>query len=508
MQVRLILGDQLNQNHSWFQSSPQDDVTYCMFEMRQETDYVQHHIQKILSFFLAMRAFANDLQSRGHRVVYYKLDQEENTQDLKENLKKVIQHYGADNWAYQCPDEYRLDRMLGEIEAELGLPCEVVDTEHFLSSRQELSEFFGEKNYVMENFYRMMRRKHEVLMDGDQPATGKWNYDHENRKKLPKKIEIPPVKSFRRNVEDLVDMLDRQGVNFIGTVDPENFVWPVTEKEGEELLQHFLAECLPYFGTYQDALTERGWSLFHSRLSFLINAKILNPLRVIRAVEKEWRKGQRITIAQAEGFIRQILGWREYMRGIYWDQMPNFAETNYFDHQRKLPDWYWTGETKMTCLRHAVQQSLTHSYAHHIQRLMVTGNFALLTGVHPDEVDRWYLGIYVDAIEWVEITNTRGMSQFADGGLVGTKPYVSSGSYINKMSDYCSGCAYNVKERTSADACPLNSLYWNFLDGHRDKLESNPRMSMMYRVWDKMQSDQKSDILERAAYCLEHVNEL
>lgn len=508
MQVRLILGDQLNSGHSWYQDGSDEEVVYCMFEMRQETDYVKHHIQKIVSFFLAMRAFANDLQESGHKVIYYMLDDERNTQDLKENLKNVIDDHNAESWSYQAPDEYRLDEMLKSIQKEVDLPCEVTDTEHFLSSRSELRDFFGEKNYVMENFYRMMRKKHNVLMEGDEPATGKWNYDHDNRKKLPKKIEIPPIKSFQRNVKEVLEMIDGQGVQYMGSLEVDDFVWPVTKKEGEELLEYFLENCLPNFGTYQDAMTERGWSLFHSRLSFLINAKILQPLDIIRAVEKEWRKGQRITIAQAEGYIRQILGWREYMRGIYWDKMPDFAKTNFFENERELPDWYWTGDTKMTCLRHAVKQSLTYGYAHHIQRLMVTGNFALLTGVHPDEVDRWYLGIYVDAIEWVEITNTRGMSQYADGGLVGTKPYVSSGSYINKMSDYCSGCVYKVKEKTTADACPLNSLYWNFLDHHRDKLESNPRMTMMYRVWDKMASERKTDILERAEYCLEHVNEL
>ena len=300
-------------------------------------------------------------------------------------------------------------------------------------------------------------------MENGEPATGKWNYDHDNRKKLPKGLEPPKPKYFKRDVSDLVNVINEAGVETIGRIEPSNFIWPVTKEEGAEMLDFFIDECLPQFGMFQDAMTPEYWSLFHSRLSFLINSKVLHPLTVVRAVEEAWqRQPDRVTIAQAEGFIRQVLGWREYMRGIYWAKMPEYAEHNFFDHQRPLPEWYWTGDTKMKCLSHSINQSLDHAYAHHIQRLMVTGNFALLAGIHPDAVDAWYLGIYIDAIEWVEITNTRGMSQFADGGIVGSKPYVSSGSYIHKMSHYCKECAYNVKDKFGQNACPFNSLYWDF----------------------------------------------
>ncbi|NVJ46898.1 MAG: hypothetical protein HWE07_07210 [Cytophagia bacterium] len=269
-----------------------------------------------------------------------------------------------------------------------------------------------------------------------------------------------------------------------------------------------MKECLPYFGAYQDAMTTKGWSLFHSRLSFAMNVKLISPQEVIQRTEETWQENQEIPLSAVEGFIRQILGWREYMRGIYWKFMPGYAKENFFQNDRKLPGWFWSGKTKMKCLSHAIGQSLDYAYAHHIQRLMVTGNFALLAGIHPDEVDQWYLGIYIDAVEWVEITNTRGMSQFADGGIVATKPYVSSANYLHKMSHYCSGCSYDHKKKLGEKACPFNSLYWDFLERNRGSLQKNPRMGMIYRVWDKNSAENKKQIIEQAASYLERIEEL
>lgn len=276
-----------------------------------------------------------------------------------------------------------------------------------------------------------------------------------------------------------------------------------------QLMDYFMEYCLPLFGTFQDAMTPVSWSVYHSRLSFALNAKLISPKEVINAAIKYWESHQeQIQFNQLEGFVRQIIGWREYMRGIYWAKMPQYAQLNYFNHQNPLPSWFWDGETKMNCLKQSIKQSLQFAYAHHIQRLMVTGNFALLAGVHPDEVDAWYLGIYIDALDWVEITNTRGMSQFADGGIVGTKPYVSSATYIDKMSHYCGKCYYDKNKKTGDKACPFNSLYWNFYDLHQSKLRGNPRIGMMYNVWDRMAAQQKTDLLQQAAYYLEHINTL
>lgn len=507
--VRLILGDQLNVNHSWF-LSPSDDVLFVLMEIRTETDYAQHHIQKVLAFFSAMRAFAAALEEQGHRVRYFKLDDSDNRQSFAANLQQVTTACDAESWSYQLPDEFRLDGELRAAEEAMALPCEVVDTEHFLTERSSVKALFaGKKTFLMERFYRHMRVKHNVLMDGEGPAGGRWNFDTENRKKLPKGAAILPAKSFERDVSDLRAMIQAAGVETMGRVDANRFAWPVTRAEGLELLDHFVSHLLPRFGTYQDAMTTRDWSLFHSRLSFVMNVKLLHPMEVIRAVEQAWRENpELITLSQAEGFIRQVLGWREYMRGIYWAKMPEFATLNFFEHKRPLPEWFWTGETRMKCLSHAIHQSLEHAYAHHIQRLMVTGNFALLAGIDPDHVDAWYLGVYIDALEWVEITNTRGMSQFADGGIVGSKPYVSSANYMHKMGDYCAQCSYDHKAKVGEDACPFNSLYWHFHNRNRAQLERNPRIGMVYRTWDRMASDKRSALLEHADEVLERLEEL
>ncbi len=507
--LRLILGDQLNIRHNWY-GIKSDDIVYVMLEMRQETDYVKHHIQKIIGFFLAMRAFAEKLKEKGHRVIYWTIGDENNEQDLVKNLKKLIHENKIECFEYQLPDEYRLDRQLKQFCKALTIVSSATDTEHFLTGRHDLAHFFeGKKQYLMENFYRHMRKKYDVLMDGDDPMGMKWNYDKENRRKLPDEVKIPEPKTFDREIEDIKKEIEEADVNYIGRVDTRNFTWPVTRSEVLRLFRHFLKYCLADFGRYQDALTERSWTVFHSRLSFGLNTKLVSPLEIIRNTEDYWKEHKKdVSLAQVEGFIRQILGWREFMRGVYWAHMPDYAHKNYFNHQRKLPQWYWTGKTSMKCLSHAINQSLNHAYAHHIQRLMVTGNFGLIAGVDPNEMDDWYLGVYIDAIEWVEITNTRGMSQFADGGIVGTKPYATSANYIHKMGHYCGDCHYKHHLKTGEKACPFNSLYWNFYHRNRNRLEDNPRIGMMYRTWDRMDPEKQKEILAQADYYLDHLDDL
>ncbi len=507
--LRLILGDQLNINHSWFKTV-NDNITYVMMEVRTETDYANHHIQKVVGFFSAMRSFVSELQSKKHKVIYIYLNDENNLQSFEKNLDLLLNQDNYTQFEYQIPDEYRLDILLKNYCAQLKIPYSVCDTEHFFSTREELGNFFeGKKMFLMESFYRAMRKKHNVLMDGDKPTTGQWNYDGDNRKKLPKDHKPTTPLVFNNDVTEIFDQIQKANVKTIGRIDAKHFVWPINRTQSLALLDFFVAECLPLFGSYQDAMTPNEWSLYHSRISFSMNVKMISPKEVIDRAVQEWEnRKDEIEYNQLEGFVRQIIGWREYMRGIYWLKMPEFATLNFFNHTEKLPDWFWTGKTKMNCLKDAITQSLEYAYAHHIQRLMITGNFALLAGVHPDEVDAWYLGIYIDAIEWVEITNTRGMSQFADGGIVGTKPYVSSASYIDKMSHYCSSCYYDKKKKTGDKACPFNSLYWNFYDKHEDKLAKNPRIGMMYNVWRKMKPEDKSSILEQADYYLKNINEL
>lgn len=509
--LRLILGDQLNVHHSWL-AEKDDETLYVMMECLSEANYVQHHIQKIIGFFLAMRAFAEALNQNGHQILYLTLDSEENFQSISENVRSLVEKHAIRQFEYQLPDEYRLDEELKQLCEALGIECKTFDTEHFLSDRYEVRNLFKDKKtYLLETFYRRMRKKHNILMesDGETPLTGRWNYDAENRKKLPNDLKIPDFPNFRRDASKIADLLEKMEVKTIGRVDASQFNWAVTREESLEILDHFVKNRLYNFGNYQDAMTERHHLLFHSQLSFALNTKMLSPIEVVQACIGYWKKNEdTIPIASLEGFVRQIIGWREYMRGIYWAKMPEYRALNFFDHNAKLPTFYWTGNTKMSCLQHAIEQSLDHAYAHHIQRLMVTGNFALLLGVNPDEVDAWYLGIYMDAIEWVEITNTRGMSQFADGGIVGTKPYVSSANYIDKMSDYCKNCHYDKKARHGDKACPFNSLYWDFYDRHADKLSNNPRIGMMYRTWEKMDVKEREKILQQAAAYKENVNNL
>ncbi|MFK7750183.1 MAG: cryptochrome/photolyase family protein [Kordia sp.] len=498
--ARFILGDQLNYQHSWYNDT-NDEVVYFMAEMRQETDYVKHHIQKVVAFFKSMRSFAEWLESEQHEVVYYTLDDEKNQQDLVANLKQVIKEHKIEKFEYQLPDEYRLDEQLNAFCDELTIETEAFDTEHFLTSRTDFTDFFeGKKQMVMEYFYRNMRKKYDIMMLNDKnPEGGKWNFDQSNRKKWKGAPEIPIEKQVKNDVSSICKMIENAGVETIGNITINKFHWPTTREACLDVLNYFCKNLLVHFGDFQDAMHTDEQYLFHSRLSFAMNSKMLHPMEVIETVISYWRNHQEaIAISQVEGFVRQILGWREYMRGMYWKEMPNYRTLNALNNTNSLPDFFWTGNTKMNCLKHAISQSLDTAYAHHIQRLMITGNFMLLTQMHPDAVDEWYLGIYIDAIEWVEITNTRGMSQFADGGLVATKPYVSSGSYINKMSNYCKDCVYKVSKKETEDACPFNSLYWNFLDEKREHFKDNQRMNMMMSLLNKMDATKLEALKNRA----------
>ncbi len=503
--LRLILGDQLNIKHSWFKTV-NENVTYCIFEMRQETDYVTHHIQKVIGFFAAMRQFAEDLRSKNHKLTYLKIHDAQNTQNLTDNLNQLITQHEIKKFEYILPDEYRLDDQLKAFCKSLNIPSKRYSAEHFYTKRNDLQDFFKDKKqFLMESFYRGMRKKHDILMIGHQPEGGKWNYDKNNRNKWKGEVKIPPFKDFNNNVLEVLLDIENANIKTIGKFEGKSFPYPITRKQALQQLKYFCEELLMYFGTYQDAMHTEETNLFHSRLSFALNLKLISPKDVVTTVMNYYRSHiAHIDIAQVEGFVRQIIGWREYMRGMYWSFMPSYKKENKLENFNVLPNFFWTGHTKMNCMKQSINNSIDHGYAHHIQRLMVIGNYALLTQTHPDEVDAWYLGIYVDAIEWVQLTNTRGMSQFADGGKTATKPYVSSGSYIHKMSNYCSSCAYNKSRKVEDDACPFNSLYWNFLDEKRAHLSNNFRMGMMYNLLDKMDKHLLQQIKTRAQHIIEH----
>jgi deoxyribodipyrimidine photolyase-related protein len=506
--LRLILGDQLNPLHSWF-TAVDDNVIYTLMELRQETDYVLHHAQKILAIFAGMRDFAAQLEVAGHRVHYVEIDDAANLPTMTDNLNQLIAKYQATAFEYQAPDEWRLDMQLADFAKELKIDSQVVDSEHFFTTREEAPLLFGDrKKWLMETFYRQMRVKHSVLIEAGskppKPVGDQWNFDAENRKAWPGLPAAPAdIRVLNRKTYDysaLWATIVKAGVKSFGEPNAAKFGWPLNRAEALAQLDTFIDQVLPNFGDFEDAMSSESWRLFHSLLSFSMNVKMLNPREVVAKAEAAGRSGA-APLAAVEGFIRQILGWREFMRGFYWAKMKDaagsnpkssessYADNNYFDHQLPLPTWFWTGQTQMRCMAAAIGQSLEQAYAHHIQRLMLIGNFALLAGLNPKALHHWYLGIYIDAFEWVELPNTVGMSQFADGGLLATKPYTSSAAYIDRMSDYCKGCHYDKKLREDTptkQACPFNALYWDFHVKHADKLAKNPRIGMVYQQLKKM----------------------
>lgn len=511
--LRLILGDQLNASHSWYRSKDKG-ILYLIAELPQECDYTLHHGQKICAFFSAMEQFANGLSQSGHDVLHLTLDQTAKYTSLKDCIFQIIKQYSVETFDYQRPDEYRLLTQLRTICTQVKVQTHEYDSEHFIVDFHELKNHFKANTaHRMEAFYRRLRKAHDILMDGNQPLGGQWNYDTENRNKLkPSDLaELPKPLVFGNDVGSIIARLKRHNIKFFGQT-PKTILWPTNRQQALELLDYFCSHLLVYFGRFQDAMTDQSdsaWSLYHSRLSFALNTKMISPERVIQQALSAHKKNPTlISLAQIEGFVRQILGWREFVRGIYWANMPEYARKNSLEANRELPAFFWTGKTQMNCLEKAITQSLDTAYAHHIQRLMITGNFCLLTGVNPEQVDQWYLGIYIDAIEWVELPNTRGMSQYADGGLLASKPYCASANYINKMSDYCQSCHYDHKLKTGPKACPFNSLYWHFMNRHKQQFSQNPRLSMTLKNFYKQPTDQQKAILDYGQWCLDHLEQL
>ena len=487
----LVLGDQLTETLSALAQADKARDTVVMAEVADEAAYVRHHPKKIALIFAAMRKFAHALEQDGWKVVYTQLDDTDNAGSIVGELLRRAAQTGASEVLATEPGEWRLIDKLKYAPLKVHL----LPDDRFLATHAEFEAWAeGRKALRMEYFYREMRRKTGLLMEGDQPAGGKWNFDHDNRKAAPEDVTVDGPLRFdpdatTREVLELVQA--RFGDNF-GALEP--FWFATTRAEALQALDHFIAHALPRFGDYQDAMLNESEFLYHAILSPYLNIGLLNVTEICEAAANAYAAGH-APINAAEGFIRQIIGWREYVRGIYFLEGPDYTARNILGHDRDLPWFYWGGETRMNCVAKAVGQTRTQAYAHHIQRLMVTGNFALLAGIDPAQVHEWYLAVYADAFEWVEAPNTIGMSQFADGGVIASKPYVSSGAYINRMSDHCKSCHYSVSAKTGDTACPFNLLYWHFLDRHRDRFSNNPRMGNMYRTWDRMDADKRKTVL-------------
>lgn len=498
----LVLGDQLSPGLSSLARGDRSTDVVLMAEVDEEAAYVPHHRKKLAFVFSAMRHFAEELTADGWRVDYKTLDCDGGYQSFDAALQAAVKAHGPDRIVLTEPAEWRVREMIEGWRRATGVPIDVLRDNRFVCASDEFASWAeGRKQLRMEYFYRDMRRRTGLLMDGDKPAGGKWNFDSENRKPakddlfMPRPLEVAPDAV----TNEVLERVEERFPSNFGSLTP--FWFAVARRDAERAFERFLAEALPSFGAFQDAMLSNEPFLYHSVVSLYINVGLLDPLEVCRKVEAEYHAG-RAPLNSAEGFIRQIIGWREYVRGIYWLRMPGYVEANAFGNTRPLPEFYWTGETDMACLRACITQTRDEAYAHHIQRLMVTGNFAMLAGVDPRAVHEWYLAVYADAFEWVELPNTFGMSQFADGGLLASKPYAASGNYINKMSDYCRGCRYDVKEKTGENACPFNALYWDFLSRNEDELRGNPRLGPVYRTWDRMSEEKRGAYRKRAAAIL------
>ncbi|MFN7223769.1 MAG: cryptochrome/photolyase family protein [Paracoccaceae bacterium] len=498
----LVLGDQLSPDLSALRAAdPAHDVV-VMAEVMAEGSYVPHHPQKIALILSAMRHFATQLVSQGWRVDYSRLDEPDNSQSISGELLRRAAAHGATEILCTRPGEWRLIEALDD----LPVPVTQLPDDRFVCSDAEFAAWAeGRKQFRMEWFYREMRRKTGLLMQGGGPAGGQWNFDHDNRKAAKPDLFRPRPPQFTPDTttQEVLALVETRFPEHFGRLRP--FGWAVTRSDALQALSHFIAHSLSTFGDEQDAMLAADPTLSHSLLSPYINIGLLHPLEVCNAAEAAYAAGS-APLNAVEGFIRQIIGWREYMRGIYMLHGPGYADQNALGASRPLPPLYWGEKTDMACLSHAVGQTRDLAYAHHIQRLMVTGNFAMLAGVSPQAVHEWYLSVYIDAFEWVEAPNTIGMSQFADGGMLGSKPYAASGAYIDRMSDYCGGCRYRVADKTGPKACPFNLLYWDFLIRHRDRFAVNPRMAQMYRTWDKMDAARKATTLAEAGAFLSRLD--
>jgi len=503
--LRVVLGDQCSHALSALADlDPSRDVV-LMAEVAGECTYVRHHRQKIALVLSAMRHFARALAARGVRVDYVRLEDPDNTGSLRGEVVRAVRRHGAARVVATEPGEWRVrEDMLGWSEAAC-VPVELRDDDRFVCSVAAFAAWSeGRRTLRLEHFYREMRRRTGLLMEDGQPVGGRWNFDAENRKRLP--TGLRPPAPFRvapdAITRTVIDLVAARFPDHWGGLDA--FAWPVTAAEAEAALDRFIADRLPHFGDFQDAMAEGEATLFHSLLSTSLNLGLLLPLQVCRRAEAAWRAGQ-APLNAVEGFIRQILGWREYVRGLYWLRMPEYARLNALGADRSLPAFYWTADSGMACVDAVVRQTRDLAYAHHIQRLMVTGNFALLAGIDPVEVDEWYLRVYADAFEWVELPNTRGMALHADGGLMASKPYAASGKYIDRMSDHCRHCRYDVRETLGDRACPFNALYWDFVARHRARFRGNPRMAQMIRTLDRMDAAKVAAIGRQATAFLDRV---
>jgi deoxyribodipyrimidine photolyase-related protein len=506
--LRVILADQLSETITSLEGLDKANDIVMLCETMKEVTNVPHHPKKIAFLFSAMRHFAAELEDRGICVRYTYLDHPNNTGSIEEEVKRALQELKPMRLVITEPSEYRLLAHIKTWQTQLPIPAEILPDKRFLATHKDFSDWANNKKQLrMEFFYREMRKKYAILMDPDEkPTGGKWNYDKENRKPPKSGMKSPPRLSHKKSAitKAVLQLVKTSFTHHFGTLEP--FHYAVTRNQALMELDHFVTHLLPSFGDYQDAMVANEPYLYHSLISSYLNAGLLLPLEICKKAENAYYTGH-APLNAVEGFIRQILGWREYIRGVYWHFMPEYGEFNALNAKRLLPDFYWTAKTNMFCVSEAVRHTRDHAYSHHIQRLMITGNFALLAGLDVKEVQDWYLAVYSDAYEWVEMPNTLGMSLFGDGGIVASKPYAASGKYIHRMSNYCENCVYKPDEMFGDNACPFNALYWDFIVRHEDKFRHNQRMPYIFSTWDNFGLEKQNMIRAKAKKILQKMTD-
>lgn len=506
--LRIVLWDQLTHTLPMMNTAKSTDV-FMFCECREHMQMIPHHPKKLAFLFASMRHFAQELKEQGKQVYYVEYHQGHEKGELIQEIKKAINQFSPTLITYTEPSEWHVQEKLKQfISQNSNVEFKEYPDNRFLCSQAEFTHWaYGKKQLRMEYFYRTMRVKHQILMNEDgSPVGGKWNYDVENRKSAPKSLKSPRRISHKKDELTLtaLEVVKRYFNDNFGDLEP--FYFAVNRQQALKEAKQFINELLPQFGDYQDVMFKNEAYLYHSLLSSYINVGLLLPLEICQMAEKAYVKGK-VPLNSAEGFIRQILGWREYVRGIYWLKMPEYVSNNYLKASRALPWSYWGGETKMSCIKEVVKQTKEHAYSHHIQRLMITGNFALLAGFNPQEVHRWYLSVYADAFEWVELPNTLGMALFGDGGLLASKPYCASGKYIKRMSNFCKDCYYNPEELSGEKACPYNALYWHFLMRHQKELSKNQRMRVIYQSLNRFSEEKRNEIKSQAKWVFQQLEE-
>jgi deoxyribodipyrimidine photolyase-related protein len=493
--LRLILGDQLSESISSLIDCDKKNDLVLMAEVINEATYVKHHKKKLVYIFSAMRHFCARLKELDYNISYVKLDSFGNSGSFTGEVSKFVKKYSINEIIVTFPGEWRVLQEIKTWSKLLNIQVTILPDDRFYSSIEFFSEWSeNRKQLRLEFFYRELRKKFNVLIAPDgTPEGGAWNFDQENRKFPKESLKIPEC--YKGNVDSttnsVIEMVKNLFKDNFGDIEP--FYFAVTREEALKALKLFIKERLPNYGSYQDAMIQNEPWLYHSNISQYLNSGLLLAKECVAAAEDAYYKGK-APLNSVEGFIRQILGWREYVRGVYWLKMPEYYKLNYLNANKKLPSFFWSTEIDLNCLKQALKETAANAYAHHIQRLMVLGNFLLLLGVDPKQVNEWYLIVYADAYEWVELPNVSGMILYADGGLLASKPYAAGGSYINRMSNYCSSCSYNPKEKSGDRACPFNYLYWDFLARNRDKLKGNARLSMIYNTYDKITETAKLQI--------------